>query len=115
MKRTFVLVAMLVAGSAGAEGFPCSEPQYAFLKEASKAEMQEEYCRLTRKAISNRASFKSTQQMIDEKRSLKLYSPKDSEMGMQELSAAHTCEVAAGGVSDALFRRFKTKPPKSCT
>lgn len=115
MKRTFVLLALLMAGGAGAEGFPCSEPQYAFLKGASKAEMQEEYCRLTRKALSNERSHKNTLQMIEEKKSLQLYDPKDRGKSMSELQAAGTCKVAAGAVSDALARRFKSKSPASCT
>jgi len=115
MKRTFLLLAMLVAASAGAEGLPCSEPQYAFLKDASKDELKYEYCRLTRKALSNERSHKNTLQMIEEKKSLHLYDPKDRGKSMSELQAAGTCKVAAGAVSDALARRFKSKSPASCT
>jgi hypothetical protein len=115
MKRLFALLTILAAGSAIAEGFPCSEVQYAFLKDASKDELREEYCRLTRKALSNEKSYQSTGQAIEEKRTLQLDTSKDRDMAMAELRASHTCKVAAGAISDALSRRFKSKPPASCT
>jgi len=114
MKRTFVLLAMLVAGSAGAEGFPCSEPQYAFLKDATQDELKYEFCRATRQGLSNRNSFQSTEQMIAEKKSLNVYSPEDREKQKLELKAAHSCEAAARSISATLARRFKTSPRGSC-
>lgn len=115
MKRLFALLTILAAGSAIAEGFPCSEVQYAFLKDASKDELREEYCRLTRKALSNQKSYQLTLEMIEEKKALQLSEPKDREKSLSEIKAAGTCRVSAGAVSDALYRRFKSKPPASCT
>lgn len=114
MKHIFIALALCWAGSAGAEGFPCREPQYAELKDMSKSELEHEYCSLTEKAISNRRSMEITEQMIAEKKAKGLYSPGDREIQKQELGAAHTCEAAARSVSSVLHRRFKSRPPQSC-
>lgn len=115
MKRLLGLMAMLVVGGAAAEGFPCPEPQYAFLKDAGKDELRYEYCRLTRKALSNERAHRHTREMIEEKKALELYESKDGDKALSELQAAGTCKVAAGAVADALAKRFKQKPTTSCT
>lgn len=113
MKHPLWMGLVFVSCGAMAQGNPCKEPEYLFIKSASKAEMRDEYCSLTRRAQSNDHSHQITQDSIARKRELHLDTLSDRDLSMSELKAATSCKVAAGAIADALSRRFKSKPP-SC-
>jgi hypothetical protein len=114
MKRLLSIGLAFVSCGVMAQGNPCKEPEYLFIKSASKAEMRDEYCSLTRRAESNDAMRRITRESIQRKHELRLETSADREEEMSELKAATSCKVAAGAIADALSRRFKSKPP-SCS
>jgi hypothetical protein len=111
MKRLLWIGLAFVSCGVMAQGNPCKEPEYLFIKSASKAEMRDEYCSLTRHAQSNDKSHQITQDSIARKRGKHLDTSNEREVSMSELKAATSCKVAAGAIADALSRRFKSKPP----
>lgn len=111
MKRILAICLTMTSAEVLAEGSPCKEPEYLFTKSASKAEMRDEYCSLTRRAESNDKMRQITRESIQKKHELHLDTAADREEEMSELKAATSCKVAAGAIADALSRRFKSKPP----
>ena len=97
-----------------AQDHPCKDPEYLFIKSASKAELRAEYCSLVAHADSNDRSREITQEGIQNKKTLRLDTSGDRELELKELRAAASCRHAAGSVAIALERRFKSKPP-SCS
>jgi hypothetical protein len=114
MKRLFGICLIFVSAGAVAQGNPCKEPEYLFIKSASKSELRDAYCSFEHKALSNEKSHRLTQEMIEKKHAMQLDTANDRETSMGELKARTSCRVAAGAVADALSRRFKSKPP-SCS
>jgi hypothetical protein len=113
MKRLLIAGLLCCSASAWAQGDPCPKPEYAFISTASKSELREEYCYLTRKARREERGHQLTQEMIAKKRDLHLDTVEDGKTSLDELKAANSCKVAAATLAEALLRRFKNKPP-SC-
>jgi hypothetical protein len=113
MKRLFGLWLVVLSAMAAAQDHPCQEPEYFFMKSASKPELRDAYCSLTQRAESNERSRQITQDGIKKKRELQLDTASDRDLEIREVRAATSCRVAAASVAGALERRFKSKPP-SC-
>lgn len=111
MKRLLWIGFALASAGAVAAEERCPAPEYAFIKGASKSEVLEEYCILTRKANRYQKFHQITQDAIQKKRALHLDVGKESEESIDELQAANSCKVAAATLADVLTRRFKSKPP----
>jgi len=114
MKRLLWISLAFVAAGASAQGRPCAEPEYAFVRDATKPEIRSEYCTLVRRAESNEHDRESTQITIKQKRDLHLDTATDRERELNELKAANSCRGAAATLAVALERRFKSKTP-SCS
>jgi cation transport regulator ChaB len=114
MRRLLSIGLTFVSVSAFAQGRPCTEPEYLFLKSASLPEMRDAYCSLELRAESNDRDRKITKEAIQEKQEMHLDASKERGNEMGELRAVTSCKVAASAVAGAIERRFKSKPP-SCS
>jgi hypothetical protein len=114
MKRLLLIGLALVSAGAFAQGRPCNEPEYLFIKSASKPELRDSYCSLQLRAQSNEKDRQITHEAIEKKRELHLDASVERDNELGELRAATSCKVAASAVAGALERRFKSKPP-SCS
>jgi len=104
-----------MCGHCGAtDVMPCQSPEYARLKDASKAELREVYCSAMRKEALNKqfsADARATGRSLAEQG---LYNPKYGNDAIEYVRAASACGVVAGEAADWLSKRFRAKPPASC-
>jgi hypothetical protein len=113
MKRLLAIGVALVSAAATAQVSTCKEPEYAFLSGATKPELSDEYCYMSRKAASNDRARENVKVGIKEKHELRLDTSLEQSQTADLSRATMACKIAANAIEAALSRRFKSRPP-SC-
>jgi len=119
MTRFLSVVALVASASfsglasAGSE-MPCERIEYAQLKDATRKELNDDYCNAVSKAKLNKDLGAISRQLLDRQASLGV----DTSATSTDIRAKGDAEVSCIGVAESLSnmlaKKFKAKPPASC-
>ena len=114
--RSFAFIGLLALTQAAMASTTssCEKAEYLQLKDADKAELQQEYCSATRRAQSADRLHAIVEDTIEKKRAIPADASTSEKESLDLIDVRTSCLVRAAKFKAALGKRFKSKPPASC-